>query len=57
MCPSPKKVATYDLQPEMKCKGYPGQDHSELEKKEVDLSCLNFANPDMVGHTGILPLP
>ena len=29
------------------------EDHPELEKEEVDFVCLNFANPDMVGHTGV----
>jgi len=51
MCPSPK-VATYDLQPEMSAKDIRDKIIPELEKKEVDFICLNFANPDMVGHTG-----
>ncbi len=52
MCPSPK-VATYDLQPEMSAYGLRDLILPELEKKEVDFVCLNFANPDMVGHTGV----
>ncbi len=51
MCPSPK-VATYDLQPEMSAKDIRDKIIPELEKKEADFICLNFANPDMVGHTG-----
>lgn len=53
MCPSPK-VATYDLQPEMSAYEIRDAILSELEKEEADFVCLNFANPDMVGHTGIM---
>jgi 2,3-bisphosphoglycerate-independent phosphoglycerate mutase len=52
LCPSPK-VATYDLQPEMSAHEIKDEIIPELEKKEVDFICLNFANPDMVGHTGV----
>jgi 2,3-bisphosphoglycerate-independent phosphoglycerate mutase len=52
MCPSPK-VATYDLQPEMSAKDLRDKIIPELEKKEADFIILNFANPDMVGHTGV----
>ncbi|MBL7842501.1 MAG: 2,3-bisphosphoglycerate-independent phosphoglycerate mutase [Cyclobacteriaceae bacterium] len=52
LCPSPK-VATYDLQPEMSANDIKDKIIPELEKKEVDFVCLNFANPDMVGHTGV----
>jgi 2,3-bisphosphoglycerate-independent phosphoglycerate mutase len=52
MCPSPK-VATYDLQPEMSANDIKDKIIPELQKGEVDFVCLNFANPDMVGHTGI----
>ena len=52
LCPSPK-VATYDLQPEMSAGDIRDAIIPELEKKEVDFVCLNFANPDMVGHTGV----
>ena len=53
MCPSPK-VATYDLQPEMSAKDITDAIVPELKKQEVDFICLNFANTDMVGHTGIM---
>ncbi|MBJ2176161.1 2,3-bisphosphoglycerate-independent phosphoglycerate mutase [Aureibaculum sp. A20] len=53
MCPSPK-VATYDLQPEMSAKDITAAIIPELDKKEADFICLNFANTDMVGHTGVL---
>lgn len=52
LCPSPK-VATYDLQPEMSAGDIRDQIIPELEKGEADFICLNFANPDMVGHTGV----
>lgn len=51
LCPSPK-VATYDLQPEMSAHDIKAAIIKELKKGEVDFTCLNFANPDMVGHTG-----
>lgn len=53
MCPSPK-VPTYDLQPEMSAFDLCDQLVPELEKGEVDFVCLNFANGDMVGHTGVM---
>jgi 2,3-bisphosphoglycerate-independent phosphoglycerate mutase len=52
LCPSPK-VATYDLQPEMSANDIKNAIIPELQKGEVDFVCLNFANPDMVGHTGV----
>ncbi|WP_456460362.1 2,3-bisphosphoglycerate-independent phosphoglycerate mutase [Reichenbachiella sp.] len=52
LCPSPK-VATYDLQPEMSAGDIRDAIIPELQKGEVDFVCLNFANPDMVGHTGV----
>ncbi len=51
LCPSPK-VATYDLQPEMSAYDITNAIVPELQKGDVDFVCLNFANPDMVGHTG-----
>jgi len=51
LCPSPK-VATYDLKPEMSAYEIRDAIIPELKKGEVDFVCLNFANPDMVGHTG-----
>jgi 2,3-bisphosphoglycerate-independent phosphoglycerate mutase len=53
LCPSPK-VATYDLQPEMSAYEIRDAIIPELNKKEVDFVCLNFANGDMVGHTGVM---
>ncbi len=52
MIPSPK-VATYDLQPEMSAYGVTEALLPEIKKQEVDFICLNFANADMVGHTGV----
>jgi len=48
------KVATYDLLPEMSAYELTDALVPELEKGEVDFVCLNFANGDMVGHTGIM---
>ncbi|HSD15190.1 MAG TPA: 2,3-bisphosphoglycerate-independent phosphoglycerate mutase [Flavobacterium sp.] len=53
LCPSPK-VATYDLQPEMSAFELKDALVAELKKGEVDFVCLNFANGDMVGHTGVM---
>ena len=52
LCPSPK-VATYDLKPEMSAYEIRDAIVPELEKGETDFVCLNFANGDMVGHTGV----
>jgi len=52
LCPSPK-VATYDLQPEMSAAEIKDSIIPELKSKSADFICLNFANPDMVGHTGV----
>lgn len=52
LIPSPK-VATYDLQPEMSAREITSAICQELEKADTDFICLNFANPDMVGHTGV----
>ena len=48
------KVATYDLQPEMSAYELKDALVPELQKGEVDFVCLNFANGDMVGHTGVM---
>ena len=48
------KVATYDLQPEMSAFELTDALVPELNKGDVDFVCLNFANGDMVGHTGIM---
>ena len=48
------KVATYDLQPEMSAFELKDALIPELQKGDVDFVCLNFANGDMVGHTGVM---
>ena len=48
------KVATYDLQPEMSAYELTDALIEDLKKQEADFVCLNFANGDMVGHTGIM---
>jgi 2,3-bisphosphoglycerate-independent phosphoglycerate mutase len=53
MVPSPK-VATYDLQPEMSAPELTGKAVEAVLSGKYDLLVLNFANPDMVGHTGVL---
>jgi 2,3-bisphosphoglycerate-independent phosphoglycerate mutase len=52
MIPSPK-VATYDLQPEMSAQEVKSAVIKYMEEKTPDFICLNFANTDMVGHTGV----
>jgi 2,3-bisphosphoglycerate-independent phosphoglycerate mutase len=52
MAPSPK-VATYDLQPEMSALEITNLIVPEIQAKSSDFICLNFANADMVGHTGV----
>jgi len=47
------KVATYDLQPEMSAPEVRDQIINCMKTKRPDFFCLNFANPDMVGHTGV----
>lgn len=47
------KVATYDLQPEMSAPEVTSKITNDLESNTPDFFCLNFANPDMVGHTGV----
>ncbi len=54
LIPSPK-VATYDLQPEMSAFEVTDKVLEELESGEFDVMILNFANCDMVGHTGVIP--
>lgn len=53
LCNSPKDVATYDLKPEMAANCIKESIIPELQKQEADFICLNFANADMVGHTGV----
>ena len=52
LIPSPR-VATYDLKPEMSAYEVKDALVAELNKKKFDFVCLNFANGDMVGHTGV----
>lgn len=52
LIPSPK-VATYDLQPEMSAQGVADAICNDITANQPDFICLNFANPDMVGHTGV----
>lgn len=52
MCSSPK-VATYDLKPEMSAQEVAENIIPEINNQTADFICLNFANPDMVGHTGV----
>lgn len=54
LVPSPK-VATYDLQPEMSAAELTDKAVAAIDSRTYDLIVLNFANPDMVGHTGSLP--
>ncbi|AZA50439.1 2,3-bisphosphoglycerate-independent phosphoglycerate mutase [Chryseobacterium carnipullorum] len=53
LCPSPKDVPTYDLKPEMSAYDITNVIVPELENGTADFVCLNFANTDMVGHTGV----
>ena len=52
MIQSPR-VSTYDLQPEMSANGIKDAIVTEIRRGWADFICLNFANPDMVGHTGV----
>ncbi len=52
LVPSPK-VATYDLQPEMSAKELTEALLKEIKNQSFDFGCINFANSDMVGHTGV----
>jgi 2,3-bisphosphoglycerate-independent phosphoglycerate mutase len=54
LIPSPK-VATYDLKPEMSAYAITDAVVEELETRQYDVMILNFANGDMVGHTGVIP--
>lgn len=53
LCPSPKDVPTYDLKPEMSAYEITDAILPELQNQTADFICLNFANADMVGHTGV----
>ena len=52
MIPSPK-VPTYDLEPEMSAEGITEAIIDKIKKDQPDFVCLNYANTDMVGHTGV----
>ncbi|QBO59229.1 2,3-bisphosphoglycerate-independent phosphoglycerate mutase [Chryseobacterium salivictor] len=53
LCPSPKDVPTYDFKPEMSAYDITEKILPKIEQESADFICLNFANTDMVGHTGI----
>jgi 2,3-bisphosphoglycerate-independent phosphoglycerate mutase len=55
LVPSPKEVATYDLKPEMSAYGIRDGILKALEDDTYDFIIVNFANADMVGHTGVIP--
>lgn len=52
---SPKDVPTYDHKPEMSARGVTAALLTRLASQKFDAIILNFANPDMVGHTGVIP--
>ncbi len=54
LIPSPKEVATYDQKPEMSARGITEELLKRLQSHQYDFVICNFANPDMVGHTGKL---
>jgi len=54
LIPSPQEVATYDLKPSMSAPAVTDEVVRRIEQDRYDLIILNFANPDMVGHTGVL---
>jgi 2,3-bisphosphoglycerate-independent phosphoglycerate mutase len=54
MLPSPKDVATYDHKPEMSAAGVAEAVRAAVASDKYDFVLVNFANPDMVGHTGVL---
>ena len=53
MVPSPKEVPTYDLKPEMSAPIVCDKLVEAIESGKYDVIIINFANPDMVGHTGV----
>jgi 2,3-bisphosphoglycerate-independent phosphoglycerate mutase len=52
---SPTEVATYDEKPQMSAYGVAQRFEEIMNEEAIDFVVLNFANPDMVGHTGVLP--
>ncbi len=55
LVPSPREVRTYDLKPEMSAPGVTVELLAGLESGRFDFAIVNYANPDMVGHSGIIP--
>jgi 2,3-bisphosphoglycerate-independent phosphoglycerate mutase len=55
LVPSPQDVPTYDHRPEMSAQGVADRFAEEIESGGYGFAVLNFANPDMVGHTGVIP--
>jgi 2,3-bisphosphoglycerate-independent phosphoglycerate mutase len=55
LVPSPQDVPTYDHKPEMSARGVAHRFAQEIETGEYGFAVINFANPDMVGHTGVIP--
>ena len=53
--PSPRDVATYDLKPEMSAEGVRDAVLAAIASDKYDFIMVNYANPDMVGHTGVIP--
>ena len=55
LVPSPREVGTYDKKPEMSAEEVATRFCDELERDAYSFAIINFANPDMVGHTGVVP--
>lgn len=55
LAPSPRDVATYDQKPEMSCRNVADLFIEAIADEHIGFAVLNFANPDMVGHTGSIP--
>jgi 2,3-bisphosphoglycerate-independent phosphoglycerate mutase len=55
LVPSPREVCTYDKQPEMSAEELAARFCEELERGGYSFAVVNFANPDMVGHSGVIP--
>ncbi|HYC82828.1 MAG TPA: alkaline phosphatase family protein, partial [Solirubrobacterales bacterium] len=55
LAPSPRDVATYDEKPEMSAREATERFLRRWEEADVAFAIINFANPDMVGHTGVIP--
>jgi 2,3-bisphosphoglycerate-independent phosphoglycerate mutase len=55
LVPSPRDVGTYDKKPEMSAPELARRFVADIESGEYGFAVLNFANPDMVGHSGVIP--